>query len=203
MGIKRTLTIAATGTRQFKPVFNKIPSITKLEIRAAGKLILPDTFDAFPSLKTLRIRTTYDASVSFEKVPDSFCALQQLIWLDIYGVRLPELPSDIGNLKNLEWLMIDNTGLESIPESIYELKNIETIKIENNPYHAPLELKQLEYRFINRVYEKIKEWDGVDVDILKSLVNLSDYKFDTAINNLEIRRKIYKEGTKFKVVKKN
>ncbi|KKN42221.1 hypothetical protein LCGC14_0715460 [marine sediment metagenome] len=198
-----SLIIYIINTRQVKPIFNKIHSITKLEILTAGKVVLPDTFDAFPNLKTLRIRTAYDASVSFEKVPESICALQQLTWLDIYGVRLPELPSDIGNLENLEWLIIDNTGLESIPESIYELENLDIIRIENNPFRVPLEVKQMKYRFINEVYEKIKERDGVDLNILKSLVNLSDYKFDIAINNLEIRRKIYKEGTKFKVVKKN
>ncbi len=199
----KNLTIYTIDTRQFKPIFNKIDSITKLEIRAAGKVILPDEFNLFPNLKTLRIRAAYDASVSFEKVPDSICSLQQLTWLNLYGIRLPELPPNIGNLKNLEWLTIDNTGLESVPESIYELENLDNIRIENNPFHTPLELKQLEYRFINWIYEIIREQDGVDLDILKTLVNLPEYKFDRAINNLEIRKMIYKEGNKVKVVKKN
>lgn len=179
------------------PVFNRIDSLTHLEIRTNGHVILPDTFDSFPKLKKLFIlksRRGY-GSTSFEKTPESICILKDLNWLRIDNVELKVLPSTFGDLKNLDWLIINGTGLESLPESIYELENLESITIENNPLKIPVKLKNLEYKFAEKIYEKINESmpDGMSFNALKKVLKLPDYKIWRGLSHLRDRITCEKE----------
>ncbi len=114
-----------------------------------------------------------------------------------------KLPSDLGNLKNLVWLDIDNTGLESIPESLYKLEYPEGITIQNNPFQAPPALKQLEFKFANQIYEKIKESNGLDFAMLKKKLDLPEEKIRSGLYHLENKKMIYEAGSNYKVRKKS
>ena len=69
---------------------------------------------------------------------DIFCNIggvkhyENTVSLDLYYMRLNELPDCIGNLTNLEYLNLNRNQLTALPESIGNLINMEVMSFMNN-----------------------------------------------------------------------
>ena len=184
------------GTEEKKIVFSvRIEPLKVLKIFTLGHATIPDAFDNFPNLVHLLIREKTRVYTSFERVLDTICKLKDLSWLEIRNVSLKSLPSCIGNLKMLDKLVIINTGLESLPETFYDLEYINQIVLKGNPLKLTPEIKSLERKFEEKVYNFIKErtikGQNTDFKTLRHAFEVPEYKIHNKLSQLKFASRIY------------
>lgn len=194
-----TLYIYIGLTDEKIPDFNvKLKSLKNLKIISQGNVTLPDVFDNFPNLVNLLIRDDFNGLTSFESIPETIGSLSNLSRLEINKISLKSLPSSIGNLKMLDWLIIKETGLESLPTSIYDLEYIDHIVLEGNPLKTTSEIKNLEKKFEEKVYNFIKERTliglGTSVKDLKEVFEVLEYKIHNKLLRLKNNSRIYESS---------
>ncbi len=184
------------GTYEKVPVFNiLLKSLKILKIFAIGGVIIPDAFNSFPNLVHLLIREKLHAYTSFERAPKTICSLKNLSWLEIVNISLKSLPSCIGNLKMLDKLVIKNTGLESLPKTFYDLEYINQIVLKGNPLKLTPEIKNLEGKFEEKVYNFIKErtinGQHTHFNTLRHAFKVPEYKIHNNLSQLKFASRIY------------
>src|SRR5258706_10060709 len=68
----------------------------------------------------------------------------RLLYLDISGLGLLQLPSEIWQLTNLQGLYLTNNQLSQLPAEIRQLTNLESLYLDNNQLtQQPTEILQL------------------------------------------------------------
>lgn len=152
-----SLNIYMTDLDEKIPQFStELRSLYFLRILCEGRVIIPDLFDKFPNISVLRI--TGSGLTSFEKIPETIGALNNLTELFMTWVNIEELPHSIKNLKNLEWMTIKNAGLKRYPVLALKLENLIEIDLTGNFELDPTGDLELQIR--------LKEYENIDINEL-------------------------------------
>lgn len=155
---------------------NSFANLTNLKecyliIATDSPAVLPDNFGNLKKLKILNI------SGDFNKIPESFSNLINLVKLDLLGgSTLGQLPDNFGNLVNLEQVRIV-ANLIVLPNSFTNLKKLKELTINGSLEYLPSNignLKKLEWLDISSLNLK---------EIPESFGNLENLKFFRAYLN--------------------
>ncbi|XP_058114532.1 putative disease resistance protein At1g59780 [Magnolia sinica] len=111
--------------------------------------------------------------------------LLRVLYLD--GVKITELPKQIGELIHLRYLRCTKTGLETLPSSIGNLINLQTLFVQSNYYikvpetigkmHQLRHLQLGEYKRLGDFIPIIEHWGEIGghprLDLISNLQTLS------------------------------
>lgn len=185
----KSLNIYINSTDEHKLDFNvSLPSLKHLEITTLGNVLIPNSFESFPNLTSLKIKNLLNGTVVFDQIPETLGCLKGLSKLDFRGISLPHLPNSIGNLKMLDQLTIKNTGLKKLPATIFNLEYLGSIELEGNPLKVTSKIKELVNKFEKKIYNIIRERtiEGTYTTVkdLRAAFNVPEYKIYNIISKL-------------------
>jgi internalin A len=72
------------------------------------------------------------AGLGLEELPSEIGKLSNLRWLDLRNNQIAEIPEIIGKLSNLRWLYLSNNQIAEIPEVIGKLSNLTSLNLGEN-----------------------------------------------------------------------
>lgn len=101
-------------------------AVKHLEIDSWSLKVLPDDFDALPTLETLTLEIGNDVT----SIPPSIFRLKNLKKLIIKASGIKSLPDNMEGLESLEHLELDNLWIEALPHSFKQLKNLRSFKVK-------------------------------------------------------------------------
>lgn len=133
-----------------------------------------------PDLLTLVIANSEHIS---EFPAGFFSAMKSLNYLDLSGIQIQEIPSEIGALTSLQFLDLSRTPIQSLPEELGQLEDLRylhlqcTFRLRNIPNGLLPRLKMLRRIDLYRCNDlRIDSSEGY-IKELKSLTKLRDISF--------------------------
>ena len=82
---------------------------------------IPDWIGTLSNLNSLNL-----SGLGLKELNSNICKLDKLLYLGLYNNKLKELPSSIGNLHKLEYLLLNANQLKTLPISLKSLNNLQT-----------------------------------------------------------------------------
>ena len=61
------------------------------------------------------------------------CRFDELVFLDLEGANIPNLPQRVFSMKNLEYLNVASTGIRSVPVNLRDLSRLKYLTLRRNP----------------------------------------------------------------------
>ena len=106
----------------------KLTTIKSLDMLVRGMVLIPNSFQNFPSLISLIIQG--DETARFNENPNSIGHLKNLVWLDINSIHLDYIPESFKKLKALDWLSLIDVKLKERPKKT-DFENLRDLIIED------------------------------------------------------------------------
>lgn len=88
---------------------------------------IPDWIGTLSNLNSLNL-----SGLGLKELNSNICKLNKLLYLGLYRNKLKELPSCIGNLHKLEYLLLNANQLKTLPVSLKSLNNLKTFSMLAN-----------------------------------------------------------------------
>ncbi|KAF7012131.1 hypothetical protein CFC21_026357 [Triticum aestivum] len=133
-----------------------------------------------PDLLTLMIANSEHIS---EFPAGFFSAMKSLNYLDLSGIQIQEIPSEIGALTSLQFLTLSRTPIQSLPEELGQLEDLRylqlqsTFRLRNIPNGLLARLKMLRRLDLYRCHDLTIDYSARYIEELKSLTRLRDISF--------------------------
>ncbi|KAM3298691.1 hypothetical protein ACQJBY_040261 [Aegilops geniculata] len=133
-----------------------------------------------PDLLTLMLANSEHIS---EFPAGFFSAMKSLIFLDLSGIQIQEIPSEIGALTSLQFLDLSRTPIHSLPVDLGLLENLRylylqcTFSLNNIPNGLLSRLKMLRWLDLYRCHDLTIDCAAQYIEELKSLTRLRDISF--------------------------
>lgn len=117
--------IQKDGLARLGHLFERMPSLTWLDISFQPNGALPDSIGALTRLEWLDI-----SSSALESLPESMTALQQLTHLNMSSNRFRSFPEVVCRLSSLKTLNVSSCRrMQTLPEALVELDSLEQIDL--------------------------------------------------------------------------
>jgi Leucine-rich repeat (LRR) protein len=134
--------------------FERIQSMTKLDLSDTDLTFVPDEIALFTSLEVLNLANnqlnTLPSSIThlsslkdlhlannkFDQIPESVTCLTTLKKLNLYNNQLNQVSPSISRLENLENLNIASNKIAELPSSMGDLKKLQILFAHRNELHA-------------------------------------------------------------------
>jgi Leucine-rich repeat (LRR) protein len=119
----KELTLYSNNLKTIPAAILEHPTLEELDLGDQSS----DTFYLPKQVETSHLLKLDLSKCKLYHIPEGFCNLPQLDWLNLQYTKLKTLPKSIKNLKKVRMIELSDTQIEQLPEEFGELDNLITL----------------------------------------------------------------------------